>query len=109
MLVKQINCVNSFIQISLFQNATEGLGKALTGALHDCNANVTALSKTSKKLEELRAEFPRIRTLCVDLRDWETTRKMLTKIESPFDGVINNAATAHPESVMNITPETFQT
>jgi len=73
--------------------------------LHNANANVTALSRTPEKLDELKSEFPRIQTLLVDLSDWDTTRKTLTAIQTPFDGIINNAATAVATGIMETTPE----
>jgi NADP-dependent 3-hydroxy acid dehydrogenase YdfG len=74
--------------------------------LHSYGAIVYALSKTSENLRTLEKEFPGVKTVCLDLGDWESTRNALMELE-PMDCLINNAAVLLVRSIMDTTSEEF--
>lgn len=57
--------------------AGRGLGKMLVKSIVENDGTVFALSKTQLKLEELKEEYPQISTFCVDLTNWNDTRRIL--------------------------------
>jgi L-xylulose reductase len=62
---------------ALITGAGSGIGRALALRMAELGAEVFAVSKTESRLESLRAENPSIRTVCVDLADWQKTRQAL--------------------------------
>jgi len=79
----------------LITGAGRGIGKALVKALYGDGAHVYAVSKTADNLKRLKGECPNIETICVDLRDWDATRKALSVLE-PMDCLVNNAGLLIP-------------
>lgn len=65
-----------------------------------------ALSKTKKHLDTLVAIDPKIQPICVDLRDWDATRKAVQNV-LPIDLLVNNAAVACLSPFLDATPEAF--
>ncbi|KAI0229910.1 L-xylulose reductase [Lamellibrachia satsuma] len=78
-------------QRALVTGAGKGIGNAIAKALAAGGAETIALSRTQGDLDKLKAENPKIRTLCVDLSDWAATRKAVEEI-GPVDLLVNNAA-----------------
>lgn len=90
----------------LVTGAGQGIGKELAVRLSSHGGQVIALSKTKTNLEKLYAEDPRIQTVCVDLADWDATRKAVEKV-LPIDLLVNNAAVARLNPFLDITQEDF--
>lgn len=70
------------------------------------NAQVIALSKTKENLDKLVKADPKIKAICVDLRDWDATRKAVESI-LPIDLLVNNAGVAKVEPFLDATPQNF--
>jgi len=84
-----------------------GIGRQLCERLHEMGALVWALCKNVEWLRTLAAERPGIQTICVDLEDWDVTRKAVEVIGVKFDCLVNNAGIGGAATFMEITPETF--
>lgn len=87
----------------------EGIGRQLCLELAKSSPNVKiiALAKTQANLDSLKAESPgNIETVCVDLCDWDATRKAVKEV-LPIHGLVNNAAGAALHPVLEATPESF--
>lgn len=52
------------------------------------------------------AESPLIVPVCVDIGDWNATRKAVEKL-GPIDILVNNAAVSKSESFFGVKPETI--
>lgn len=90
----------------LVTGAGQGIGKELALRLSSYNGEVIALSKSSENLQKLVSLDGRIKTICVDLRNWEDTRKAVESI-LPIDLLVNNAGVARLTPFLNATPEEF--
>ncbi|XP_054013609.1 L-xylulose reductase [Hylaeus anthracinus] len=86
--------------------AGRGIGKQLALRLSKYNAQVIALCKTKENLTTLSGIDPRIQTVCVDLRDWNATRKVVESI-LPIDLLVNNAGVAALQPFLETTEEDF--
>ncbi|KAJ9598895.1 hypothetical protein L9F63_026569, partial [Diploptera punctata] len=83
------------------------VGKGLTLRLASYGAEVVAVSRSKEGLDSLAAEMKNIKTICVDLSDWDATRKAI-KSAGAIDCLVNNAAYATPlESFLDAKPESF--
>jgi len=83
-----------------------GLGRELVAKLYSFGAQIIALSKTKELLEKLENEFPGVRTICVDIGDWERTRTALMELE-PVECIVNNAGHVVCKDIMHTLPEEF--
>jgi len=83
-----------------------GIGRELCRKLHKQNAIVYALDVNKDALKSLETECPGIKSICVDLQDWNATRKAVSAI-GPINALVNNAGIALKEDFMSITPENF--
>lgn len=83
-----------------------GIGRELALRLSKYKAVVFALSKTKKNLDSLVAADSKIHPVCVDLRDWNATRKAVENI-LPIDLLVNNAGVGYLTSFLDATPEEF--
>lgn len=90
----------------LVTGAGQGIGKELALRLSSYSGEVVALSKSSENLQKLVSLDGRIKTICVDLRNWEDTRKAVERI-LPIDLLVNNAGVARLTPFLNATPEEF--
>jgi len=88
----------------LITGAGKGLGYALVQKFHDHGAMVFALDRHKKSLESLKDEFRNVTTVCVDLRDWDETRRLVKAI-APIDHLVNNAAESQTSYFQEIAPE----
>jgi L-xylulose reductase len=75
---------------ALVTGAGRGIGRAIAKALSESGAETFALSKTEENLKSLVDENPSIHPICVDLSDWEATRKAVDGI-GRVDFLVNNA------------------
>ncbi|KYN42335.1 L-xylulose reductase, partial [Trachymyrmex septentrionalis] len=83
-----------------------GIGKEIALRLSKYKGQVFALSRTKENLDSLVAIDPKIQPICVDLRDWDATRKAVQSI-LPIDLLVNNAAVACLTPFLNATPKEF--
>ncbi|CAL8095739.1 unnamed protein product [Orchesella dallaii] len=88
----------------LITGAGKGLGYALVKKFYENNALVFALDKKQAYLDALKVEFPNVTTICVDLRDWDETRRLVKSI-APIDHLVNNAAISGTSFFEDISPE----
>jgi len=92
----------------LVTGGARGIGKAVVAELYGQGAIVYALSRNPDNLKALKLEFPSVNTICVDLADWDETRKALESLET-MDCLINNAAVSLPASFWETTSKDFDT
>lgn len=90
----------------LVTGAGQGIGKELSIRLSNCKATVIALSKTQKHLDNLKAQNPKIETICADLTNWNATRKIVQSV-LPIDLLVNNAGVAVLKPFLEATAEDF--
>ncbi|XP_036138402.1 L-xylulose reductase isoform X1 [Monomorium pharaonis] len=90
----------------LVTGAGQGIGRDLALRLSKYKGQVFALSKTKEHLDSLIAVDPKIQPICVNLRDWDATKKAVQSI-LPIDLLVNNAAVACLSPFLDITPEEF--
>lgn len=99
-------CVNiSFVFLFfLYLLPRLGLGYALVKKFYEHNAIVVALDKRQSYLDALKEEFPNVTTICVDLRDWDETRRLVKSV-APIDHLVNNAAISGTSFFGEVAPE----
>ncbi|KAL0101481.1 hypothetical protein PUN28_018959 [Cardiocondyla obscurior] len=90
----------------LVTGAGQGIGRDLALHLAKYKGQVFAISKTKKNLDTLVAAEPKIQPVCVDLRDWDATRKAVQNI-LPIDLLVNNAGVGYLTPFMDSTAEEF--
>jgi len=88
----------------LITGGGKGLGYAIAKKFYECGAVVIVLDKSKEELDELKDEFPHITTICVDLRDWDETKKAVES-QHPIDHLVNNAAVSGTSFFEDISPE----
>ncbi|XP_033102594.1 L-xylulose reductase-like isoform X1 [Anneissia japonica] len=91
---------------ALVTGAGKGIGRDTVKLLAKCGADVYALSRTQSDLDSLKAEVPEIKTVCVDLSDWDST-KVAVEGCGPIDLLVNNAAIAKLEPFLEVTKEFY--
>jgi len=82
----------------------QGLGRDLVARFHKQDAIICAVARNPDGLAKLKAEFPNIQTICVDLADWDKTRAALREC-GPIDYLVNNAGVVRPAMFMTTTEE----
>jgi len=92
----------------LVTGAARGLGYAIVKKFCENGATVFALDKNKKGLESLKEEFRNVTTICVDLREWDETRRLIKSI-APIDHLVNNAAISQTSYFDEIAPEQIDT
>ncbi|XP_058477297.1 L-xylulose reductase-like isoform X1 [Solea solea] len=91
---------------ALVTGAGKGIGRATALALARCGAEVTAVTRTQADLDSLTQECSSITPVCVDLADWEATEAALQDV-GPIHLLVNNAAYAHLQPFLEVTPDQF--
>lgn len=91
---------------ALVTGAGDGIGREIAVRLLEMGAEVFALSKTASHLESLKAEYPSIQIICVNLSDWNAAREVVQKI-TPIHFLVNNAACTSLQPFLTATPESF--
>jgi len=90
----------------LVTGAGQGIGRETALRLSKFKGTVIALSKTKEHLQSLKQHDSKIQTLCVDLRDWEATRKAVSSV-LPIDLLVNNAGIAILDPFLSLKPDDF--
>ncbi|GLG99580.1 Dehydrogenase/reductase SDR family protein 7-like [Gryllus bimaculatus] len=98
----EINFTGSRVLVT---GAGQGIGRELVKKLVAAGATVVALSQTQSRLDSLAKEL-NVKTVCVDVGDWEATRRAVESI-GPIDCLVNNAAVALLDSFLNVSPDDF--
>jgi len=79
---------------------------AIVRKFHAQQAHVYVLDKNEVLLEAVRNELPNVTTICVDLLDWESTRKTIAGLK-PIHHLINNAGILRAAPFMEISEKDF--
>lgn len=87
--------------------AGSGLGRLLASCISQQDGTVYAISKTKSRLDELKAEHPKINTISVDLTNYDEARKVIDSLE-PVDMVVNNAGINIPAHISKVTRDEFE-
>lgn len=79
--------------------ATAGIGEATTYAFAESGANLLLTGRRKKRLKEIRKDLAsthsiEIHTATFDVRDRESCRKLVDKLQHPVDILVNNAGLA---------------
>ncbi|MCL4135421.1 UNVERIFIED_CONTAM: hypothetical protein GTU68_060151 [Idotea baltica] len=85
-----------------------GIGRGIVLKLAELGAEVYAVGRREEHLSSLRKENPKINTIQLDVTDWNQTRETVEKL-TPIHLLVNNAAIALLNSVLEATPEEFDT
>ncbi|CAO2646430.1 L-xylulose reductase [Lemmus lemmus] len=93
---------------ALVTGAGKGIGRSTVLALQAAGAHVVAVSRTQADLDSLVSECPGVKTVCVDLADWEATERALSNV-GPVDLLVNNAAVALLQPFLEVTKEACDT
>jgi len=91
---------------ALVTGAGRGIGRAIAIALSSAGAVTYALSRTKEHLDGLVSEHPNIRPVCVDLANWESTKKAVDEL-GQIDLLVNNAAIYHEQPFLEVDPQSF--
>jgi len=83
-----------------------GIGRSLCTRLHAQGAHVFALDHNRGALTTLEKECPGVRTVVVNLEDWDNTQKVLKEL-GPVNALVNSAGITIDESFLKITPDNY--
>lgn len=86
-----------------------GIGRDLCERLDGLGAIVYAISRSAEPLAELKAANPRVKTIHLDVSDWDNTRLQLqTHLKDvKIDGLVNNAAISICKTVYELNEKDF--
>jgi len=90
----------------LVTGGANGIGRALCLRLHAQGAKVIAMDVNQELLTSLEKECPGTVTVCVDLGDWDATRKAVTGV-GPVNALVNNTGINIAETFLNVTPANY--
>ncbi|CAL8127403.1 unnamed protein product [Orchesella dallaii] len=90
----------------LVTGAARGLGREIVEELAKQGAIVFALGRNAEYLAKLKADFPTVNIVCVDLANWQATRDAVEGL-GEIDYLINNAGIVHVEPILNCSKEHF--
>jgi len=90
----------------LVTGGANGIGRALCLKLHAMGAKVIAMDVNKDLLASLAKECPGTATVCVNLCDWDATRKAVTEI-GPVNALVNNAGINISEPFLAVTPDNY--
>jgi len=83
-----------------------GIGKEIVAKFYNDGATVFVIDRDPKLLDTLKKEMPKVTTVCVDLLDWNASKKAVTDM-SPLDHLVNNAGVVGDAAFLDVTPERF--
>lgn len=86
-----------------------GIGRDLCERLDALGAIVYAVSRSAEPLLELKSTHPRVKTIQLDVSDWDNTKIQLQKHLNgvKIDGLVNNAAISVSKTVYELTEKDF--
>ncbi|XP_023247637.1 L-xylulose reductase-like [Copidosoma floridanum] len=90
----------------LVTGGCQGIGKGICLRLSEYKGTVIALSNNKDNLAKLSQEYPNIRTVCVNLLDWDATREAVKNV-LPIDLLVNNAGIGSHGSWLKVTSTDF--
>ncbi|XP_023247530.1 L-xylulose reductase-like [Copidosoma floridanum] len=90
----------------LVTGGCQGIGKGICLRLSEYKGTVIALSNNKDNLAKLSQEYPNIRTVCVNLLDWDATREAVKSV-LPIDLLVNNAGIGSHGSWLKVTSTDF--
>ncbi|ODM88185.1 L-xylulose reductase [Orchesella cincta] len=82
----------------------QGIGRQLVQRFHDDKALVFVIDNNRETIDQLCKELPKVTAILADLADWDATRKAIQSF-GVLDHVVNNAAMAKPQMLMDVTKE----
>lgn len=87
----------------------KGIGRDLCERLDKLGAIVYAVSRSAEPLTELKTSHPRIKTIHLDVSEWDNTRDQLRKHfkDVQIHGLVNNAAISICKPVSELTEKDF--
>jgi len=83
-----------------------GIGHAIVTKFYNDGAHVFVIDRDAKLLETLKKDMPKVTTVCLDLTDWDATKKAVEAM-APLDHLVNNAGIVGDAPLLEVTPETF--
>ncbi|XP_053392156.1 L-xylulose reductase-like [Mercenaria mercenaria] len=89
---------------ALVTGAGKGIGRGIAVRLANLGTKVYAISRTQTDLDNLKQEVPSVETRLLDISDWETTRKVVTKgmaTRGTGGAVVNISSIAGIRTTMN--------
>lgn len=104
-LISSVQMVIFFVKY-IHTYAYTGIGRALCQHLLTAGAKVIAISKSVEKLEELKNICSTVETIPIDLKNWQNTREVLSKLPQ-IDGLVNNAGVAIIKPFAELTEQDF--
>lgn len=82
-----------------------GLGKAIVKKFIESGCTlIYVIDKDVNLLQQLKDEFPVVKTAVADVLNWDETGKVIESF-GPIDHVINNAGIPEPEDILEVTSE----
>ncbi|VDH97055.1 L-xylulose reductase [Mytilus galloprovincialis] len=91
-------------RIALVTGAGKGIGRCIALKLSKLGAKVFAISRTESDLDNLKEEDSSIETRCLDIGNWDNTRKVIEDI-GQVDLLVNNAGISKRQTVLEVTEE----
>jgi len=83
-----------------------GIGNEIVKKFYNDGAQLFVIDRDPKLLETVKKEMPKVTTVCVDLLDWEATKKAVTDM-APLDHLVNNAGIVGDTPFLEVTQDTF--
>jgi len=81
-----------------------GIGYEIVKKFYNDGAVVFVLDKDQGLLNKVKAELPKVTTLCVDLLNWDETFKAVRAI-APLDHLVNNAGVFKDDTLLDVKPQ----
>lgn len=91
---------------ALVTGAGNGLGKAIAVKLLECGAKTVAVSLIQSELDALKAEYPAIETLTLDLSNWDNVEKEISAL-GHFDLLVNSAGVTRLAPLVDVKEADF--
>ncbi|XP_063436480.1 L-xylulose reductase-like [Mytilus trossulus] len=91
-------------RIALVTGAGKGIGRCIALKLSKLGAKVFPISRTEADLDSLKVEDSSIETRCLDIGNWNDTRKVIKDI-GQVDLLVNNAGISKMKYVLEATEE----